>query len=246
MKDSGTTCQFNRFGLQLGDEPLHLDFWWRCDRWDHSKAALLLNGLDPDGTRLNPDGHLLAGHLQTLAGTSHVFDPDQPASLPTVWTEEITQIVLKQLEVRDEARVDWQALSELVHQCHRLLQHSDLPALSPPRTYVDWAVVKEMTVPWLAWAQAKGWLTALKNTQPNQSPVNQPPKQWWHEGIHEMATNIGLRMRDSGKNPTKVAIAKDIHQRLEHMELSRGKDRHVPDAGTIRKHLNNWHLPRKP
>jgi hypothetical protein len=128
---------------------MDIEDWMLCDFWTSMEAALLLSGVNPDGTKCRADvpqkpEDIFIGPVLCLDGI--ILDPAQISSPAVINAATIGYLELVQAanELILEKR---RSLSASVIRLLGLIERSQLSPKAPPCTIIEWAVFKKLDIP---------------------------------------------------------------------------------------------------
>jgi hypothetical protein len=199
--------------------PLCLVTWFKHDTWTGEQGIQILIGLDPFGTKITTR-ELHGRNLYLLESATKLdgrtlFDRNVRLGSSSVAEDELARLAIDY----EFLKTKWDS--------------GNHPDRNQPRYYIEWALSKGISIPWLNWAETKGYSVAdleLHNTQaPNERATDNRPK-WEIPGRLECeAREIGQELVDEyrknkKKIPGVVEIAKHVEKELKQRDRRGPRD----------------------
>lgn len=184
-----------------GNQEESLRYWFRRDTWSPSEAMMLLLGLDPRGTKIEPSAHWRDDRHQALLEFSCLNYLDGRLVPFIYWTALFEQDVVPQNLAKDVRREVWN-LSERYRAMSSLWESGTHPEHNTPGYYLRWALSKDFSVDWFDWAQRNGHV-ASEEPEPNPSTTHGSPAPF----DDHLADSAISSPKDSGPSMVNLADA---------------------------------------
>lgn len=209
---------------------MEISDWLIYDNWTQNEAALLLSGINPEGTPCLEDvtrkaEKLFAGPIVLLGGEVLRSSQRSIVPLPLFCDESGFAIIKFMKGVIDEWEAEEAKRRDLVSKVIRLLnliQRSSHSQQASPRDFIEWAISKGIEIPW---DESKNEISV--NDQTNQKGVNRnriidsfqiradmdENFRWWNNKLSrppswlkDSLTDLGQRGISTLWNPADVAM----------------------------------------